>query len=425
MKILHTVEYYSPSVGGAQEVVKQISERLVQRGHEVTVATTRLKNREGCLLNGVKIEEFDISGNAVTGIHGEAERYQRFVVESKFDIMMNYAAQQWSMDLIFPVLEQIPYPKVMIPCGFSSLYDPKFQKYFEQMQQWMRQYDHLVFHAGKYRDIDFARKYQIKNYSVIPNGASQEEFEQNIPSFRRRYHIPEDAPMLLSVGSHTGTKGHRLCMEAFQQLDVERASLVIIGNAIESSYSLVSRFIRPLLSAIIKQRNFGRAFRLFSELFSGTLKSGCLSDCHEQARKINQYKLSQKQVFLLDPPRIDVVAAYQSADLFVLGSNVEYSPLVLFESMASKTPFVTLACGNSAEIVEWGGGGMLAPTTHRGDGYVDGDPGELAKAIQNLLEDREGCQRLGTAGFIAWQTKFTWGKITDIYEALYKKLVKE
>ena len=40
MKILHTVEYYAPSVGGAQEVVRQISERMVQRGHQVTVATT-------------------------------------------------------------------------------------------------------------------------------------------------------------------------------------------------------------------------------------------------------------------------------------------------------------------------------------------------------------------------------------------------
>ena len=40
MKILHTVEYYSPSVGGAQEVVRQVSEQLTRRGHTVTVATS-------------------------------------------------------------------------------------------------------------------------------------------------------------------------------------------------------------------------------------------------------------------------------------------------------------------------------------------------------------------------------------------------
>ena len=65
MKILHTVEYYQPSVGGAQEVVRQISERLVQRGHEVKVATTVHPGRSAKIINGVRIAEFDIKGNSV------------------------------------------------------------------------------------------------------------------------------------------------------------------------------------------------------------------------------------------------------------------------------------------------------------------------------------------------------------------------
>jgi glycogen synthase len=40
MKILHTVEFYSPSTGGAQEVVKQLSERMAEKGHVVTVILT-------------------------------------------------------------------------------------------------------------------------------------------------------------------------------------------------------------------------------------------------------------------------------------------------------------------------------------------------------------------------------------------------
>lgn len=63
MKILHTVEFYYPSVGGMQEVVKRLSELLVQYGHDVTVATTRLAARRDKTINGVKIKEFEISGN--------------------------------------------------------------------------------------------------------------------------------------------------------------------------------------------------------------------------------------------------------------------------------------------------------------------------------------------------------------------------
>jgi glycosyltransferase involved in cell wall biosynthesis len=422
MKILHTVEFYSPSVGGAQEVVRQISERLAARGHDVTVATTRLKKRGNGLINGVKIEEFDISGNAVYGMRGEIEHYQRFLIEGKFDIMMNYAAQQWSMDLVFTVLEQIPYRKVMIPCGFSALYSPDFEKYFEQMPGWMRKYDHLVFHAGEYRDVNFAREHRLDNYSIIPNGASQNEFEQDIPAFRRRFHIPEEALLLLTVGSHTGTKGHRLCMDAFQQMDLEQASLVIIGNTLDTPLSIWSLFIRPFLSAI-KHHDIKQACKLIIHFLSGTLKSpGCLSDCYLQARKINRNRLSNKGVFLLNPPRIDVVAAYQSADLFILGSNVEYSPLVLYESMASKTPFVTLACGNSAEIVKWGGGGIVAPTLQKKEGYVDGDPAEFARVIESLLKKPPEMTRLAEAGHRAWLEHFTWEKIALEYETLYYKL---
>src|SRR6185369_6972995 len=76
MKILHTVEFYSPSVGGAQEVVRQVSEQLASRGHHVTVATTNMPARRSGMTNGVHIEAFDISGNAVRGFKGETHRYQ-------------------------------------------------------------------------------------------------------------------------------------------------------------------------------------------------------------------------------------------------------------------------------------------------------------------------------------------------------------
>src|SRR5581483_11017062 len=99
MNILHTVEFYWPSTGGSQEVVRQLSERMAAMGHSVTVATTRLPARASTTINGVRIEEFDIEGNAVRGLRGEVDRYKRFLLESKFDVVMNYAAQEWAADL--------------------------------------------------------------------------------------------------------------------------------------------------------------------------------------------------------------------------------------------------------------------------------------------------------------------------------------
>jgi glycosyltransferase involved in cell wall biosynthesis len=387
MKILHTVEFYSPSVGGAQEVVKQISEHLVKRGHTVTVATTKLAKRTSYTVNGVQIEEFDIAGNAVGGFRGDTARYQQFLTDSHFDVMMNYAAQQWATDLVFPVLDRIPYRKVLAPCGFSGLLNTQYSKYFEQLPDIMRRYDHLIFHSDTYRDIEFARKQGISHCTVIPNGASEEEFNHVDSTFRQRYRISEDVPLLLTVGSHTGRKGHRLAIEAFRRARIGQAVLVIIGNTIG-----------------------GR---------------GCLPECKIRAVWAKLFSLGHKHVLLLNPPRPDVVAAYHAADLFVFGSNIECSPLVLFEAMASKTPFVTVACGNAEEIVNWSHGGILLPTIRKPNGLVNGKPESMARAIEDLIKNPEERHRLAEAGYQAWQEHFTWDKIAVNYEKLYQSLVEK
>jgi len=421
MKILHTVEYYHPSLGGAQEVVRQVSEFLAAHGHDITVATTRLNNRKNRIINGVKIEEFDISGNAVEGMQGEIDRYQRFLLEGKFDIMMNYAAQQWTMDAAFPILDRIPYKKVMVPCGFSNLFNPKYSVYFQNIPKAMKQYDQLIFHTSHYRDIDFAHKHGIDHYSLIPNGASQSEFSSPDLTFRQRNNIPNDVPMLLTVGSHTGMKGHQLVLEAFRQLQTKNGVLVIIGNMVES-VNLWQCFLRPLLGTISKGKVHQAAQLILRTTFGG-IGPGCIPDCKMRSSLINIAAKGQKRVILLDPPRKEVVAALHAADLFVFGSNIEYSPLVLFEAMAASTPFLSLACGNAAEIASWGGGGVIAPTIQKENGMAEGDPSEFAIAIDDLLQN--GTERLNLAktGHSAWLKQFTWEKIAPQYEKLYQEIL--
>ena len=59
MKILHTVQDYSPTGGGMYMVVKQISERLANKGHQVTIATRKIEGREDGVINGVFVKQFD------------------------------------------------------------------------------------------------------------------------------------------------------------------------------------------------------------------------------------------------------------------------------------------------------------------------------------------------------------------------------
>ncbi len=384
MKILHTVELYHPSQGGMQEVVKQISERLVKLGHEVTVATTKLPGRKNKIINGVKIEEFDIKGNLVRGFGGEVEKYKEFLINSDFDVITNFAAQQWASDLAFEMLDKIKGKKVFVPTGFSGFYLPEYKDYFKKMKSWMRKYDMNVFLSNDYRDINFARKNGIKKIKLIPNGASEEEFiGKNNINIKEKLNIPKNNFFILHVGSHTGAKGHREAIQIFEKAKITNATFLIIGNS-----------------------------------FGG----GCTKYCFIKEKLFN---LSPKRIFdkkkliITSLSRPETVSAYKQADLFLFPSNIECSPLVLFECMASKTPFLTTDVGNAKEIISWSKSGLLLPTVKNKNNYSKVKINESAKLLENISANFKERNFMGKTGFNTWKNRFTWEKITNEYENLY------
>src|ERR1700675_386224 len=122
MRLLFCCELYYPSRGGVPEVMRQIAERLAVAGHDVTVATRHLAERAFASHNGVNICGFKVSGNAILGMNGEVDRYVDFVLNFGADAILIKAAQQWTFDALWPVLNKIKARKVFIPCGFSGLY---------------------------------------------------------------------------------------------------------------------------------------------------------------------------------------------------------------------------------------------------------------------------------------------------------------
>src|SRR5258708_31146995 len=117
MRLLLCCEWYHPSRGGVQEVMRQIAERLAAAGHDVTVATSYLPERNFSSHNGVSIRDFKIAGNAIGGMSGEGDRYRDFGLEFDADAILIKAAQQWTFDALWPMLDQIKARRVFIPCG--------------------------------------------------------------------------------------------------------------------------------------------------------------------------------------------------------------------------------------------------------------------------------------------------------------------
>lgn len=386
MNILHTVEFYHPSTGGAQEVVQQLSEHMINAGHNVTVATSYLSERKSNRHNGVLIKSFKISGNQVRGYIGNTEEYTDFIKTSNFDVVMNYAAQQWATDLVFSLLPKIKAKKIFVPCGFSGLYDPEYIEYFNEMPKILSYYDSIIFLASKYRDINFARKHNIGNLHIIPNGADKKEFltiyQGNI---RKELGISDKSLLILHVGSFTGMKGHMEAIKIFEKTNITNTTLLMVGNVLD--HNLIRRLKKKALTNNVKISNL----------------------------------IGRRRILIFQLDRARTVAAYQSADLFIFPSNIEASPLVLFEACASRTPFLTTNVGNSKEIIKWTKGGVLMPTTISEDGLSHANIEESARVLGELLKDVQKRHELADCGYSAWIKKYNWEIISKEYLDIYRR----
>jgi hypothetical protein len=78
--------------------------------------------------------------------------------------------------------------------------------------------------------------------------------------------------------------------------------------------------------------------------------------------------------------------------------NYRYSNYLAVASGASKTPFVTVACGNAEEIVNSGHGGIIAPATERPNGMVNAKQRSTAEVIEELIRNPDDGSSLGEAG---------------------------
>jgi glycosyltransferase involved in cell wall biosynthesis len=388
-----------------QEVVTQLSEALVKMGHQVTIATSYDENRSVKEINGVDIVDFKISGNYATGIIGEKSEYKNYLLNSDFDIITNFAAQQWATDLMLPIMQKIKGKKIFVPTGFSALHSPKYKAYFEKMKIWMKDYDANVFLSDNYRDINFARKIGVKGIEIIPNGASELEFANvEFTDVRSFIGVKPDTKIILSVGSHTGYKGHDKSIEIFEKANIPNSALLIVGN-ITSGGGKLKNLVKGYIN-----------------LF-GLKKTNCSIACKCKARNYNK-KNTGNSIHIIEFPRNLTVNAYKQADVFILTSLIECSPIVLFEALAGKTPFLVNDVGNAKEIIEWTNGGVLLPTVIDEDGYSRVVVETAAKILADLVLDDTRKAIYAKNGHQAFLDGYTWEKIGERYETLYLSSLK-
>lgn len=115
---------------------------------------------------------------------------------------------------------------------------------------------------------------------------------------------------------------------------------------------------------------------------------------------------------VVSPDRL--AALYTGADLLVLPTFSEASPLVAFEAMACGTPVLSTRVAGLPELVsDWQTGFLVKP----------GDVGQLAIAMRFLTADRKKLARMGAEAQRKVRKRYLWPNVARQYLALYHRLV--
>jgi len=211
---------------------------------------------------------------------------------------------------------------------------------------------------------------------VTAHSAIEDDFLQQIPEekrteFRRKYGIPDDAVVLVTIARLFMLKGHE--------------------DIIESSRELSPRFEKAVW------------------LFVG---DGSLSDHFKQ--QVRRLELADKIKFtgLLPPSQIPL--AIQSSDILVHCSLREGLARALPQAMLCAKPVVSFDVDGAGEVVDENTGRLTEPKNVE----------QLTNACAELIEDAGLRGRLGSTGREFVRDKFAPEKMVDTIEGVYRKLLE-
>jgi glycosyltransferase involved in cell wall biosynthesis len=379
MNILLMGHSYNPEISGVSEVLKQVALGLLSKGHKIYLATglnNNLKEKE--IISGIHVSRFKVKGNLVNKIHGDIKGYLNHVISGAWDLVSFHCAQTWVTDALLPYLKDIRVPKVFVSHGLSAYRNPQYKSYFGELAKALVNVDRIIALSDLLEEVPFCANNGLPSPQIIPNGVDLLEWNSPPQNIRCKWSI-EKRPWVLSVSNHSPVKGHESFYEVGRLVrrNVPNLYANIIGDGYPAAKWDIGRF---------------------------GIKGGCWYQCRSKSyinKAINLY---------FNVPRSAVISCIKEADIVLVTSSREASPLVVLESMAAGTPWVSFDVGCVREHV----GGVVVKDIH-----------EMAEVVCDLLRCPEKRKALGEVGRKRVIERHSWDMIVDQYEALYQDLVEK
>jgi glycosyltransferase involved in cell wall biosynthesis len=395
-RICILAETFHPVLGGCESQARLLADRLVGRGHPVTVLTRR---SEPVLARHERLGEIDVHRLGPTGPGGN-KRWPMVPIAARelwrrrgdFDVVLVLGFR--ALGLAATAVRHA----TGLPCVFKAESNGEMSGEFFRaglrrvrlspehpgMRHLLRARNLALRGADAFVALSSAIERELLAAGVepgrvhrIPNGVDTELFRPAPPrdraAIRRSLGLPDQGPLVVYTGRLVSYKGLPLLLRVWREIagSVPDARLVLVGEG-----------------------------------------SGDIANCEAELRAFVGANALEHRVTFTGPVT-DVHTYLQASDVFAFPTENEAFGLSLVEAMACGLACVATAAGGVTDIVTDGRDGLLVPP---------GDAHALRCALQGLLGEPERAHGLGLAARRTVVERFSAEAVTDAYADLLNEL---
>ncbi|MBJ7898488.1 MAG: glycosyltransferase [Cyanobacteria bacterium RI_101] len=389
MKILVLAWEFPPRlVGGIARHVAELYPELVKRGHQVSLITVEFNRApdfevvEGIQVYRVKVAEGNDFLHWVANMNQSMEQTSRSLIAQNgaFDLIH---AHDWLVgDAAIALKHQF---KIPLTVTIHATEYGRHNGLFNDTQRYVAGKEGvLIYNAWRVIVCSNYMRHELERafgapwdkMDVIYNGIRPDKKKRDpgvdYPAFRRRYALEEEK-IVYYVGRMTYEKGVSVLLTAAPQVLHKlqgQAKFVIIGG--------------------------GNTDRLKQLAWNLGIWEHCLFTGFMSDEDLDKFQTI--------------------ADCAVFPSLYEPFGIVALESFAARVPVVVSNTGGLAEVVRHGHTGIVTYTNN---------PDSLAWGIVEALKNPEYAQTLVDNAYRELELRFSWAKLAEETEAVYRRVLAE
>lgn len=428
LRVLHVVPMYGAELtNGSEYHARQLATRLVRRGIQVDVYTTRTAKLTSPFPLGLRWASDYPAGR----VDDEGVRVTRFQTRPSLPrvVALTLSAAflaRWKLEerrygVMLKGSENLIAYYERRARSRPALYDRLFQLC---LGPWSRQ---LLRQAERV----------LSQYDLVQTGFVPFSLPVKIAALARRRRVP--VVLLALFHPEDVYHHHRVFYDCFSSVDAILAQtayssalfrqLAPGANPVEVGPGVDSEaFLDPQVSGERFRARHGLGERRLV-LFVGRKEHGKRYDLAVDAvdrladdrvrlvmvgEDIDRKPLLSTRVLCLGRlPRAELIDAYDAADVLVAPSEHESFGMVFLEAWMRRKPVI----GNAVSRP------VAALISDGGDGFLCRDAEEISLRIRALLDDPGLARRLGESGHRKTMARHTWDAVTDRVAGLYENLV--